>query len=290
MVASRRQIDYHSGYVNNWRTSSFVHYVRDKNENILICRDHAGPLQGSSIDDGMSSLLVDSIYWNIIHIDPFKYHDLHGSIKYTANAIKECCVKKPFPIPYFEIGTEEAIFPLDDDDLHYFLKKLKKLIPNEFDNIIYGVIQSGTSLKSGVNTGEYDDVKLSAMVNVCRSFNILSKEHNGDYQTPEQIKDKFRLGLSAINIAPEVAHIETEYIIENISQEKIDTWFNLCLNNGSWKKWFPDDFDPYSDPKKVLRLCGHYVFTYPQFIDIFDLSLASEHVTKQIHKFINERI
>ena len=45
LLPSRRQIDYNGGYVNNWNTKSFTNYVRTKS-NIIIQRDHSGPLQG----------------------------------------------------------------------------------------------------------------------------------------------------------------------------------------------------------------------------------------------------
>jgi hypothetical protein len=287
ITTSRRQIDYSDGYVNNWKTATFNSYV--KNKNILICRDHAGPLQGKFVDDGIDSLLVDAEHWNIIHIDPFKFCNLHQSIDYTIRAMEECT--KINSNIFFEVGTEESIFSLDEDDLYYFLNKIKKKSPELFENIIYAVIQSGTSLKAGKNIGEYNENKLKEMVNVCQNFNILSKEHNGDYLTPEQIKHKFNLGLCAINIAPEIAHIETEYILNNrISNEKIQKWYELCLKNNQYKKWFQNDFNPDENKIEIVRLCGHYVFTYTEFSDIFDLNSASQYVIEKIHEFINERI
>jgi hypothetical protein len=288
IIASRRQIDYFGGYVNNWTTHSFVEYVKSQNPNIIVCRDHGGIDQGIDWDDGVASFLVDAKYMDVIHIDPFKKIDIIDPIEYTITIIKKCMEINENC--YFEIGTEQSIHPIESPWLDFFLHELKLNVPQYFSRITYAVIQSGTSLKSGINTGEFNRTRLLTMIDICNHYGVLSKEHNGDYLTPQKIEDKFKLGLSAINIAPEVAHIETEYIMEKISKSNIDKWFNLCLQDGKWKKWFPDDFDPYSDIYKVIKLCGHYVLTYPQFIDIFDLELASEYVNKQIHNFINERI
>ena len=46
LIASRRQIDseqFNGGYVNNWTTSEFANYVRnkDKGANIILSRDHS---------------------------------------------------------------------------------------------------------------------------------------------------------------------------------------------------------------------------------------------------------
>ena len=45
LIPSRRQIDFSSGYVNNWTTKSFSNYVKNLSENTLLQRDHSGPMQ-----------------------------------------------------------------------------------------------------------------------------------------------------------------------------------------------------------------------------------------------------
>ncbi len=52
LLPTRRQIDYDGGYVNSWDTKSFYKYVRDINPNIVLERDHAGPMQGVQQDIG----------------------------------------------------------------------------------------------------------------------------------------------------------------------------------------------------------------------------------------------
>ena len=62
------------------------------------------------------------------------------------------------------------------------LKYLKTYLKKEqFDAIKFTVIQSGTGLKENINIGSYDVQRLTDMVNVCKSYGMLSKEHNGDY-------------------------------------------------------------------------------------------------------------
>lgn len=288
IVASRRQIDYMGGYVNNWTTEEFVRYVKGKNPNVVVCRDHGGIGQGTIDDDGKESFKVDVENMDIIHIDPFKKLPIESALVYTANIIRDSVEVNENCL--FEVGTEQSIFPMTPTLFEYFLMRLQLGIPDLFSKITYGVIQSGTSLLNGVNTGEYNVSRLQTMIDTCKNYGILSKEHNGDYLQGGEIKKKFKIGLSSINIAPEIAHIETEFILNEISEDKINKWFKLCIENGQWEKWFPTNYNPTSDPKRVLRLCGHYVFTNPQFIDIFDLRLASEYVTERIEDFINERI
>ena len=80
----------------------------------------------------------------------------------------------------------------------------------------YGVIQSGTKLEINSNIGNFDKKKSIEFIEICKKFNIKSKEHNGDYLSIKEIKKRFELGLSAINIAPEFGYIETKCILEEI--------------------------------------------------------------------------
>ena len=53
LIASRRQIDCANqggGYVNNWTTENFAHYVKNrvKKAKIFMCRDHGGPWQNNN--------------------------------------------------------------------------------------------------------------------------------------------------------------------------------------------------------------------------------------------------
>lgn len=288
LIASRRQVDYTGGYVNKWNTKTFTEYVKNKSPNVVVCRDHGGAGQGKMDDDGVDSLIEDAKYMDIIHIDPWKRLELEDAIKYTVDMIIKCSSVNDSC--FFEVGTEEAIFPMTPETLDYVLGTIETEIPQLFSKIYYAVIQSGTSLKDGVNTGKYDEERLLRMTTVCSKYGLLSKEHNGDYLSPEQINRKFKLGLSSINIAPEVAHIETKHVLKNISEEKTEQWFNLCIEDGQWRKWFSSDFDPTRNKQKVLKLCGHYVLGNESFSKIFDLNSISSDVSNDINKFITERL
>lgn len=285
LIASRRQIDECGGYVHNWTTRTFAEYVREKSSYVVLCRDHGGIGQGSYEDDGINSLIEDAKYFDIIHIDPWKKVNMVNPIDYTVNMIEKCVAVNDKC--FFEIGTEESIRPITHIDLNVILETIKQRIPQLFHKILYAVIQAGTSLKDGCNTGEYDENRLITMCKVCLKHGLMSKEHNGDYQTPAQIHYKFNKGLSAINIAPEVANIESKILLNELKgSSTIDEWFNMCIKDGHWSKWFSNDFEPKSDYRRVLLLCGHYVFnTIP-----FDLNTIAGRVHYAVGEFINERL
>ena len=267
--ASRRQIEYNSGYVNNWTTKTFSKYVKDRSR-VLVCRDHGGPGQGIGNNDSFNSFVYDAKFMDVIHIDPWKnFDDLKQAINETTDYIKFCNSVNDNCL--YEVGTEEAIRKITSEELYILLSELKKRLEEHlFDQIVYAVIQSGTSLKEDKNTGDYDKIRLKKMVEVCKEFSVLSKEHNGDYLDTNIIKEKFNIGLDAINIAPEFGVIETLCVLDRIAGDDklFEEIYNLCYESGKWKKWVDDKFAPSYAKRQTIKICCHYIFSDKTFKEI----------------------
>lgn len=271
LIPSRRQVEYNGGYVNHWTTEQFANYVKSKSNKITIQRDHSGPGQGYKQDDGYESLLHDCKYLDLIHIDPWKeFQDYDKGLEYTIDMIKFCNAQNE-NIRY-EVGTEEAIRRFESTELHKLLSDLKARLSNSlFEKIQYVVIQSGTSLKGTLQTGTYDKTRLASMINVVKSFNKLSKEHNGDYILPATIKEKFNLGLDSINIAPEFGVIETmtymDQIVKHWRFDLLNTFWEICYQSNRWTKWVDSSFDPHINKHELIMICGHYVLSDARFLN-----------------------
>lgn len=264
-IPSRRQVDYDGGYVNNWTTSEFTQYVRAKSHAIIV-RDHAGPLQGKTDDDGILSLLEDCKHMDVIHIDPWKLHkELLSGTNATCELIKQCHAVNPNV--KFEVGTEQSIRNFEIVELEYLLSELKKsLNTEEFSKVKYLVIQSGTSLSGNNQTGNYSDQRLREMLGVAKKYGMITKEHNGDYIETILINKKFEEGLDCINIAPEFGLIETETYLENIKDEEtFELLWKICFESGKWIKWVENGFKPEDNKKELIRICGHYVVSTDEF-------------------------
>lgn len=271
-IPSRRQVEFNGGYVNSWTTETFSNYVKSVKSNFLICRDHAGGNQGAIYDTGYESLDYDATYFDMIHVDPWKYtKNIDEGINLTANYIDfALSINKNLK---FEIATEEAIFPFNNLMLYNFVDSVKKILGNKFNNVTHLVIQSGTKLLGNNQIGDYSREKLIKQVEVGKNFNLICKEHNGDYISPVVIKEKFDLGLDCINIAPEFGYIQTCAILENLSQEKKDIFFDICYDSGKWKNWVTSDYDPFSNKEDLIKISGHYIFSNQKFIEeIYDPS------------------
>jgi len=269
-IPSRRQIEFSGGYVNNWTTKEFVEYVKIRNTTVKIERDHGGPGQGTLEDDGFESLTEDAKYMDIIHIDPWKkYSNIDEGIECSLAMINHCYALNKSVA--YEIATEEAIRPFDLDELEYIIDKLKfKLPPGAFSQIKYLVIQCGTKLSESKNTGAFNEDRLRCMLNLAKKHNMIAKEHNGDWVDQSTIEHKKRTGLTHINIAPELGEVESRVILNKIrdNAEDYNRVYELCIISGKWKKWVTSDFDYINKKDEIILICGHYIFSYPEFVDI----------------------
>ncbi len=286
IIPSRRQVENTGGYSNNWTTKDLREYAPD----LVIKRDHSGPGQGNQDDDGYDSLKEDCKYMNYIHIDPWKkYSNYKEGMIWTTEMIKFCYSLNP--LIQFEVGTEESIRKFDYFELENLLNDLKKSLPMEaFNQIKYLVIQSGTSLKNNQNIGTYDRTRLLNMIKVAQKFNLMSKEHNGDYIPEKLIFEKMSLGLDSINIAPEFGLIETQAYLDEILDDKLtfNKFWQICYDSKRWEKWVGENFDPEKNKEELIKICGHYVLSQTNFIE--EIKLKFDKIDDKIIKNILHKL
>jgi hypothetical protein len=261
-IPSRRQVDYKGGYVNGFTMKTLREYV---GQDALIERDHGGPGQGAEPDSGWESLTEDINYADILHIDPWKaLPDYEEGLEWTVAAIMLCLQSNPYI--RFEVGTEEAIRRFEVHEVDKFLSDLQtRLSPEQFESILFVVVQCGTALKEGANTGAFDADRLKRMLEVVDRYGKTAKEHNGDWISAETVAAKAALGLQHINIAPELGEIESRTIYGLMDAEDKEAFFDLCWKSRKWEKWVTADFDPLANKERLVHICGHYVFSDPAF-------------------------
>ena len=270
LIPSRRQVDFSGGYVNGWNTETFSSYVKKKNSSVLLCRDHGGAEQGQVSDDGNKSFETDAQYLDLIHIDPFRVSEtIYQAAEKTADIIEK--IFEVNPNIMYEVGTEEAIFKYQPEDLNWMLGYLKiRLRIEYFNQIKYAVVQSGTrlDLATRTNIGNYNNTRLQNFIEIVKNFDLMSKEHNGDYLTDSfDVEVRFASGLDAINIAPEYGQIESEFYLEMCSKDNalFEQLYEICYNSGKWKKWIPDV--SRVSKSQIIMTCCHYILSDKNFID-----------------------
>lgn len=268
IIPSRRQVENNGGYVNNWTTEDFCQYVKRQTSNAVLVRDHAGPAQGYTDDDGIESFKEDCKYFDFIHVDVWKKHqDYDAGLQATIEFINLGLEINPEIM--YEVGTEEAIRPFTTKELDRFLTDLKARLSDEaWEQVIYAVIQSGTALNGNTNVGTYNVLRLIEMCEVVKKHGLISKEHNGDYLPNDLLVNKFNNGLETINVAPEFGQIETEIIYQQMDVEIREKFYQICYDSKRWGKWVSDDFKPEENKEEVVNICGHYVFSHPEFLEL----------------------
>jgi hypothetical protein len=295
LIPSRRQIEAENlggGYVNSWSTEVFSKYVNKGNSKTIILRDHSGPMQGLNPDNGYFSLASD-ILSNIkfLHIDPWKtVNNISDGIELTIEYINYC--ESIDENIFYEIGTEEAIFGYTPDDLEKIIKGVKLGLQEDvFSKIIYGVVQSGTSVTSLENSGIFNSKKSKEMSDICHFYGLKAKEHNSDYLNSQEIIERRNCGVDSLNIAPELGVIETRKLLTMMSKKQKDMFFKLCYDSGKWHKWVGKN--EKLDYEKIALICGHYMFGNKKFTDIknnlpknTDIILKSE-INKKLEELWN---
>ncbi len=261
-IPSRRQVECESlggGYVNKWNTESFMKFVG----NTLVLRDHGGPLQGKDHDDGIISFAKDiNSGLRFLHIDPWKdSKDINDAATKTINLIRYC--NEINDECRYEIGTEAAIFEYQPDELENFISDVKNGLGDLFNKVVYCVVQSGTQILGTSNIGQFNAERSALMCRIVKKFGLLSKEHNSDYLTNEEILLRRSAGVDSLNIAPEFGVLETGVVLDLLSNNHslFEDFLELCYKSGKWKKWVKSEVSR----EELARICGHYVFSTSEF-------------------------
>jgi len=324
LIPSRRQIDSKKqggGYCNNWSTEDFTRYVikNCKKEKIILCRDHGGPWQNNfeinnklNLKEAMKSSKQSfesdiDCGIKVIHIDPsITTNNKKLKIDETLNRIYELyehCYsysQKTKKNILFEVGTEEQSGSTNTfEEIEYFLKKLENFyVKCRIPKATFVVIQCGTKVMETKNIGSFEyplriineipvEIQLPKTIDICKKYNVYMKEHNGDYLSDESLMWHPRLGIHAVNVAPEFGVAETKSLIRILKNLNLNNLVNKFLeisyNSMKWEKWV-NNKDKLSDYDKSI-LSGHYVFSDPQVKEI--INKAAKNKNKD---FINEEI
>ena len=308
LIASRRQIDsqiFGGGYVNKWDTINYASYVKkkDRNNNVILARDHGGPWQNNleikekfSLKKAMASAKksfkedIDSGF-QILHIDTClglkKPPSSSEALKRLFELYEFCCeyAKRRRRKILFEIGTEEqngttnSPHELEDtlDKIYKFCDKKKYPRPT------FVVIQSGTRVLETKNIGSFEsplrienelpvEIQLLKMIEICKKYKIFMKEHNGDYLSDDSLKWHPKLGIHSVNVAPEFGVVETKSFVKLLNEFKLKNLLNefleISYSSRKWKKWkLPNT---QTDDYEKAIISGHYIFSDKKFLQLKD--------------------
>ena len=143
---------------------------------------------------------------------------------------------------------------------------------------LFVVIQSGTKVLEMRNVGSFEsplrvkgelavEIQLPKMIEICNKFKILMKEHNGDYLSNDSLSWHPKLGIHAVNVAPEFGVAETNALIGIMRHYNLNRilqkFLNLSFKSLKWKKWMIPESKASDFEKSIIA--GHYVFSTKEF-------------------------
>ena len=216
LIASKNQIDYSGGYVNNWTTKEFMEFINQmKNKypfsNVKICRDHCGPgfNEKYDLDDVYKTIKSDiENKFDLIHID---FCHFKGSkeerFEASKQAIMYCMNLNPSIL--LEVGTDEnigarfGIHNLDalEEEINFF---------TEFCKPVFYVVQTGSLVREINQVGSLAKDFIIKASKILKAKGIKLKEHNADYLTTEELASRKGL-IDAVNIAPQLGVVPVSY-------------------------------------------------------------------------------
>ncbi len=295
LIASKNQIDYSGGYVNNWTTKQYMDFIKEmkekyQNSDIKICRDHCGPgFNGIyDLEDSYKTIKSDiENDFDLIHIDFCNLKaDKKTKLDESKKAIEYCLRLNPNIA--LEVGTDENI------GTNYNLPNLTEIEEEIgfFENFCkpeFYVIQTGSLVKEIKQVGNFNKPFIENALKILKKKGLKLKEHNADYLTKEEIM--LRSGIvDAMNIAPQLGVVQTQLVLNKclIYGINFDEFLDEIYNGKKWKKWMHSN----SEENKLLCsiIAGHYHFTSDKYKKLINELEKREDIHEAIIKGIMEVI
>ncbi len=274
LIASKSQIDWDGGYVNNWTTKEYSEYINELKKQypkarVYICRDHCGPgfkkydiddvykTIDSDIENGFDFIHIDFCHFKGSHVEMLE--ESRRAIEYIRNKDKNILI---------EVGTDEntgAQFnDAEIDRIEQDMKFFTNLAPVHFF-----VVQTGSLIREINQIGKFNGDFIKKIRSVADRYQLNLKEHNADYIGSDEIQKRTGL-IDAMNIAPQYGVIQTKLTLQKCLNYGIDPsdFIDEAYESKKWKKWLHKNTE---DNKFLCSVvAGHYVFSSDAYKNLYE--------------------
>ena len=272
LIASKNQIDWDGGYVNNWNTAQYRNYLNTMvakypDAKVFICRDHCGPgFKNHHLDDTYNTINADiENDFDLIHVD---YCHLKGDktqiLEKSQKAI-EYILKKNKDI-LIEVGTDEntGAYLTNLDAIKREMEFFTSITP-----IHFFVCQTGSLVTETNQAGSFNDTFLRKVKGVANQFGIFLKEHNADYIDKRTIARRSGI-IDAVNVAPQYGVIQTKLTLHKAFVYGLDPreFLEEAYQSERWKKWL--DVNTRENKYLCSIIAGHYVFSSDAYKKLYE--------------------
>lgn len=272
LIASKNQIDWDKGYVNNWDTKSYRFFLNEMKKKyakskVYICRDHCGPgFKNDDLKDVYKTIDTDiEAGFDLIHID-FCHFKVEKKEQLSAAKKTIDHIKKISPATLLEVGT--------DENKGDFLSELSSIeeemqfFASEYP-IHFFVCQTGSLTMELNQRGIFNENFIQKLRPVASKYGLKLKEHNADYLSAEEIRLRRKL-IDAVNVAPQFGVIQTSLTLNKCFLYGIsaDDFLEKAYNSKRWRKWL----DNNSSRNKYLcsLIAGHYIFASDEYKKLYE--------------------
>lgn len=266
LIASKNQIDWGGGYVNNWTTKEYMNCIGQIKKSypqadVLICRDHCGPGFNGNRDlrDVYKTIENDIQHgFDLIHMDFCHFKGTYKEqLREAKKAIQYMLSLKPDVL--LEVGTDENV------GTNYSLSNMEEIEKEidffkDFCKPDFYVIQTGSLVRETGQAGSFNKDFAKKASGLLKAKGLKMKEHNDDYLTKNEIVSRRGI-IDAMNIAPQLGVIQTHFVLNKCLIYGIDftEFIETAYREHKWKKWLNKN-----EPENKFLcsvIAGHYHFT-----------------------------
>ena len=269
LIASKNQIDYNGGYVNNWSTKDYAKFLsklkKKYNSKVKICRDHCGPgfNNNYSLKDVYKTIEADiENGFDLIHIDFSKNKSNYRRIL-TESKKAILHARSLNSNIQFEVGTDENFGQtLSHMNIKEFISEINFFL--DFVMPEYFVVPSGSLVMEDRQVGSYNENFIKSIFKRFSPINVKLKEHNADYLTSNMISLRKKY-ISALNIAPQFGVNQTLFVLTECKKFGIDVenFLEKSYKSKKWQKWLLNN--DKNDKLRCSVIAGHYNFNSKEY-------------------------
>lgn len=264
IIASRRQVDIGGGYTGLDQHDLVTIVSNLSNGKTQVVRDHGGPMQGGTSDDGIDSFDEDChAGFNGIHIDVCMLHR-DDQLRVLGKLINRYVDKVDIQIG----GERDEQAWLDV----LFTEALQHCRPT------YAVIDLGGHVHADKQIGT-SFMAIEQVYRIAQKYHhmgVLTVAHNMDWVGHRR---RYHGALDALNIAPEFGALEVDAMLAVMVPSNVHRLIDYAYESNKWTRWFGEHEGTVLERAKcAIRYLMHtdeYVRSLTQLSDNDELFVRS---------------
>ena len=132
------------------------------------------------------------------------------------------------------------------------------------NNVVFFVSQTGSLTKDN-QVGNFDIERNKKIAEQIHNAGFLFKEHNADYFSIDDLKQRTKAGIDSLNIAPQLGKAQTDLLKEFTPVDLWEKFADYVYSQNYWQRWVSPGV---TDKDIAVSVSGHYCFNSNEYKDI----------------------